>query len=176
MSGVFGGEMNKEEIFYWLCFCICSSQTTYKSNKIVNERLRIFQFYDKDISKSELKDMLKPVRFYNNKTEWLLKAKKKFKTVLATINSPLNSYEKREYLTNNIFGLGMKTASLFLKELGCTDLAVIDVHILKFLKSPLPKKRKEYLRLEQAFCNVAKQEGMTPAELDTKLWKRYSGN
>ena len=38
-----------EQTFYDMCFCICTPQTRFKYNKIVNQRLRDNDYYRKDI-------------------------------------------------------------------------------------------------------------------------------
>jgi thermostable 8-oxoguanine DNA glycosylase len=68
----------------------------------------------------------------------------------------------------------MKAASHFLRNQGAQELAIIDVHILKFLEHPPPKNRREYLALEALFKARAQDTMLTPAELDVYLWKIYS--
>ena len=173
----FSSQQHKKDLFYWLCFCICSTQTTYKSNDKVRKDLIQADFYDKYIPESKLQKILKPVRFYRNKARFLLDAKDKFRMILdlvKTNNVLINPIDKRKYLIDNIYGVGMKVASLFLREYGCPDMAVLDVHILRFLKSPLPRNEKEYLKLETTFSNIAKSQGINVRDLDIYLWEYYS--
>jgi thermostable 8-oxoguanine DNA glycosylase len=73
------------------------------------------------------------------------------------------------------------------------DIAIIDTHIIKFLAEELcvtfgltyeeavkefrkQATRKEgYLGLEKLFQNIAKQNRLSYMELDSYLWKNYSG-
>jgi len=190
----------KRTIFYDLCFCICAPQTTFKSNIKVIQELKKSKFYEKPVDlfmgtfqkeKDILKQMLKPVRFYNNKARYLIGAKKDFDKVLDLIWKEhgdycyLNKdcgYDKREWLVKNVKGLGMKAASHFLRNLGYDALAIIDTHILKFMAEELgyyqyPKSMsiRYYKELEMDFQYIAGKMNLTTAELDALIWKEYSG-
>ena len=144
----FGRKKTDEEIFYDLCFCICAPQTTFKSNiKVVND-LKTYGFYSTNsyaIKLAEMHDIVKPVRFYNNKTNYLIEAKKKFSKILKLVKdfqktnqsnewkSTANSKMFRQLLVNQVKGFGMKASSHFLRNLGDTRLAIIDTYIIKFL-------------------------------------------
>lgn len=91
----------------------------------------------------------------------------------------------REHFTL-IHGLGLKTSSFFLQ---CTrpheDVAVLDVHILRWLQSEFPKypvpsqtpqDEDEYARLEAMFVGASAVLKLTPAELDLQIWLSSSNN
>jgi thermostable 8-oxoguanine DNA glycosylase len=91
----------------------------------------------------------------------------------------------RDHLTL-IHGLGLKTASFFIQ---CTrpheDVAVLDVHILRWLQQEFPKYpvstqtpqcEHEYARLEAMFVGASAVLKLTPAELDLQIWKQSSQN
>ena len=81
---------------------------------------------------------------------------------------------KRNWLVQNVKGLGMKTATHLLRNLGgADDMVMIDTHILKYLK--VKEKNWNYRELEKRFRKRAKRYGITMAELDTIVWKKYSG-
>jgi len=196
----------RRTIFYDLCFCICAPQTTFKSNvKVINE-LKKSEFYEKQIDlfiifqkhKNELKELLKPVRFYNNKARYLIEAKRDFDKImyqveiyLAHKDQPGHSQAMRDYLVDEVKGLGMKAASHFLRNLGCEDLAIIDVHIIKFLAEHVTNftshpttyelrvelftkdatRINTYKWLECRFKELAKKYKLTIAELDALICK-----
>jgi len=203
----------KRAIFYDLCFCICAPQTTFKSNIKVIKELKRSEFYEKPIDlfmgtfqreKNNLKKLLKPVRFYNNKARYLIGAKYKFPQVLNLIWKEhgdycyLNKdcgYDKREWLVKNIKGMGMKAASHFLRNLGYDALAIIDTHIIKFMAEypafcitnakenkieraeqyrKMATTNKGYETLESFFQTIAGHMNLTTAELDALVWKNYS--
>jgi thermostable 8-oxoguanine DNA glycosylase len=81
----------------------------------------------------------------------------------------------------DIKGVGNKTARFFLlHSRPDQNIAVLDVHILKYLRSQgfeAPKQTpsgKKYLELEKNFLELAKKNNMTPADFDLMLWTKYS--
>jgi len=179
----FGKPKTKVEIFYDLCFCITAPQTTFKNNRKVIDRLQDIGFYylARDIGNFEMEfflDILKPVRFYNQKAKYLIEMKRKFDIIYdIVICNECSAYDKREYLVKEVKGLGYKAASHFLRNLGDKDLAIIDTHILKFLgfTTRYATCKYEYLFYEVRFKNIAKAYNLTVAELDALIWQRYSG-
>lgn len=100
----------------------------------------------------------------------------------------LDGKQVREWLIYNIKGLGMKAASHFLRNQGYTDLAVIDVHIIRFLSKyvkpidyeftdgliPVVSNMKNYLHWEDRFREIADKYDLSVAELDAIIWKQRS--
>ncbi len=166
----------REKYFYILCFAICTPQTKYINNKRVNESLIENDFYNKDIPQAELEKIVKPVRFYRNKARYLLDAKKNFNYIIATVRSSADTISKRNEFAKTIKGAGMKVASEFLRDIGHNDIAIIDLHIARYMNKPLPKNKKEYLELEREFCAIARSQNKTPGDLDAEVWKLFSGN
>lgn len=160
-----------EEIFYELCFCICAPQTTFKNNIKVIEELKVHDLFNREMSIDILERILKPVRFYHNKAKWVMNAKANFSEVLDMVKSKWVPEVKRVWLKKDVKGLGYKAASHFLRNLGCKDLAIIDTHILKFLKI---EGKWNYDDLERRLGDIADSEGLTVAELDIIIWKYYS--
>lgn len=163
------------EIFYELCFAICAPQTTFKSNLKVIDKLIDVGFAVKDIPKEVLEEIVKPARFYRNKSRYLLEAKKNFYDIYVLVrDDAFNGVEKRALLVRNVKGLGMKAASHFLRNLGYKHLAIIDTHVLKFLDVKAPKNKYEYYDIEDRLDYIACGLSMTIAELDALIWKYYS--
>lgn len=83
-------------------------------------------------------------------------------------------------------GIGLKTASFFImSNRPWVEMAVLDVHILRFLarefpKYPVPEQtpqdEDEYNRLEAMFLGCSCKFNMSPAELDLALWQEASNN
>lgn len=82
-----------------------------------------------------------------------------------------------------IHGIGPKTSRFFIlwtrPDARC---AALDVHILRWLgergyKVPknTPQSAKAYAVLEKAFLDEAEKLGMSPAELDRRVWMERSG-
>jgi thermostable 8-oxoguanine DNA glycosylase len=78
-------------------------------------------------------------------------------------------------------GIGMKTSRFFiLHSRNVKTIAVLDVHILKFLGSlgyKVPKttpNKKQYYYLEQKFLDYCRANDLHPADADLEIWKSYA--
>lgn len=83
----------------------------------------------------------------------------------------------------SIYGIGPKTARFFLLHSRVDqEVAVLDVHILRFLRksgvdAPLQTPQgKKYVELEQKFLELCSKAGMSPAELDLRVWNKERGS
>ena len=79
-------------------------------------------------------------------------------------------------------GIGPKTSRFFILWTRPWErYAALDIHILRWLNSQgirAPKttpKGKRYYELEQEFLRLADEAGLTPRELDYKIWCEYAG-
>lgn len=169
--------LSPAKIFYNLCFCLCSPQTTFERNFVSINRLESIDFFNRDIDRSTLESCLRPVRFYSRKSNFILDAKKHFPLINNIIQHNNNIIIMREILKKKVEGLGLKTTSHFLRNLGFNgDYAIIDTHILKFMG--VKKKNissRDYYRIEKDFCLIGRDKGLTGIELDMLVWKYYVG-
>jgi len=81
----------------------------------------------------------------------------------------------------SVNGIGSKTARFFvLHSRPNTRVAVLDTHILKYLKENghnVPKttpSKKKYTEIEKLFISIADSLSIGIAELDLAIWKRFS--
>jgi len=108
-------------------------------------------------------------RFYNRRAEFIVEARKK-EIVL-----------DRDWLVENVKGIGMKEASHFLRNIGFEDYAIIDFHIVDLLvrngliERPKSLTKQKYLKIEQLLRKIAEHAGLTLAELDLYLWHMETG-
>jgi len=173
--GRFNAPKTDRDIFYDVCFTINAPQTTFKKNRPTVEILKNAQFYEEGMPIWMLRDVMKPVRFFNVKSDRLLKAREQMPQILKILRSEKPSKVIRMELKEAVDGFGMKTTSHFLRNQGHEGLAIIDTHILKFLNETSVSGIPKYLALEEAFEKIADGMGVSIAELDTYLWKKYSG-
>lgn len=169
--------LNDEGMFYELCFAMCSPQVKWESNQYANALLRREKFHNTSLTVEKIDELLikAGLRFHNNKAKFLVKMKEDdWFFIPDVIKNNWTPPQKRNWLSRRVKGFGMKTSSHFLKNLGFEPLAVIDTHICKFLKEPLPKNRLDYLRLERLFYAVSQKVGLTCGELDSFIWAHYS--
>lgn len=177
----------EEDIFCELVFCLFTPQSKAKSCAGAVEKL-----VDKNLifngSRTELSDELNTVRFKHTKAKNLITARKLFisdgkldiKKRLSGLNTP---YETREWLVENVRGMGYKEASHLLRNLGMGgDLAILDRHILKNLVllnviDDIPKSMspKNYLEIEKIMVKFAKKIKIPPDHLDLLLWYKETG-
>ena len=103
----------------------------------------------------------------------------------------INSGEFLKHATRDhlcmIPGIGLKTASFFIQNTRSKweDIAVLDIHILRYLKKQFPKypvpeqtpqDKIEYDALEKMFLGCACKQDMSPRELDLQIWKQATNN
>lgn len=164
------------DIFYDLMFVLSVPQTKYERAVPVMKELQRLKFHeDMSLGFEDLVKVAKPLRFYNNKTKWLLVARQTYQEILTHLVGNAPAQSERRWLVSNVKGLGWKTSSHLLRNLGARDLAIIDTHVLKFLNTRAPKNATEYLGLEDEFRQISQTEyNMTVAELDIYIWKMYA--
>jgi len=170
---------SNDELFKEICFCLLTANfNAEKSIKIQNE---IGDCFLTD-SKEELSKKLRNYghRFPNTRAEYIsesLKCKNKLKEIVQFHDKKA----LRDWIVDNIKGLGYKEASHFLRNVGFDDYAIIDFHILDILvdysliKKPKTLTKNKYLDIENLLRGLAKKTGLTLAELDLYLWYLETG-
>ncbi len=87
----------------------------------------------------------------------------------------------RDWLAENVKGLGYKEASHFLRNIGHLEFAIIDFHVLDALaragimKRPKAVTRQAYLSAEKALQVLADDLQMSQGMLDLYLWYLETG-
>ena len=175
-------DLNKksnEELFRELCFCILTANfNAEKSIKIQDEIGECF-FTD---SKEELSKKLRDYGHrYPNARAGYISESIKCKDKLKEVTQFHDKESIRDWLVNNIKGLGYKEASHYLRNIGFDDYAIIDFHIVDILakynliKKPITITKKKYLEIEDLLRKLAKKTNLTLAELDLYLWYMETG-
>jgi N-glycosylase/DNA lyase len=176
-----------ERVFAELAFCLCTPQSkAIHCWKAVETLMKNRLLYTGD--ESQIKPFMNAVRFNENKSRYIVGARKLFspngkleiKNKLQSFN---NVYELREWLYENVNGLGMKEVGHFLRNIGLgNQLAILDVHILKNLHKhgviqEIPKSltKKKYLEIEQSMKKFAQDIDIPFEELDLLLWSEETG-
>lgn len=208
VTGILQGvtEKNKEDIFYMLCFCLAVPQSkAVKVNHAIDE-LRARDFLHKPMSLSELATFLRgKVRFHNNKAKYLVAAQKVFaKTKFwdelkeiyedycvhreleddeTAVGHDLFTFlrERRRWLVKKFNGMGYKEASHFLRNIGMSGLAILDVHILDGMRKrgliddEISLTKSTYCDIEDTMKRYAAKVGVSIDELDLLLWSQKTG-
>ena len=170
----------EEDLFYELCFCILTPQSKAKLCWKAIEDLKTNDFLHKDIN--PLTYLLGRTRFQNNKSRYLLEAKSKYNEIISNLKS-LSPVDMREWLVNNIKGIGLKEAGHYQRNIGRRDLAILDRHILKNLyeqkvieEIPKTLTRKKYLEIEDKFKEFSKKLNIPMDEIDLLFWSNEEGS
>lgn len=202
-------DMDEQDIWHELCFCILSANVSYdlvKSVMAVAIKKNLFDYTwiitDKN-SKSKIQmefnkpqflplkknGELRKYRYPMKRAEQITKAAKFLycnnKTIKQLLLDSVSDDETRKFLMENISGLGIKEASHFLRNIGfSTSFAIIDVHVLAFLKKTslintqkkMTLTQKLYLKIERVLRNFAKFHRLTLSILDMALWHYMRNN
>ena len=177
-----------KKIFSELCFCICTPQSrAIFCDKAISRLAENGKLYTGNAS--QIKVGLKAVRFPNNKSRYIVEARRfftengslKIKKKLSMHNA--SAYQTRQWLAKRVKGLGLKEASHFLRNIGFgDDLAILDVHIMKNMvkcgiikKVPRCVSKKCYFSLEEKLKNFAKKIKIPLGELDLLFWSMETG-
>lgn len=168
-----------EDLFIELCFCILTANCAAESC------LHAQQYIGKDFLNLDQKTLTKKLRvcgyrFPNTRAAYIVEATT-YAPLLKEKISALKHEQRREWLVNNIKGIGYKEASHFLRNVGYEDYAIIDKHILTVLADyhiiikPKAMNKKYYLQIEKKLQEIAQKTNMTPAMLDLYLWYMQTG-
>jgi len=174
------GRQGNEIWFSELCFCILTANSTAKLGlKIQGELGDGFL----TLSKNELTRRLKGFghRFYNKRAEFIVSARK-FDRIKDIITKFSDANRAREWLVENVDGIGWKEASHFLRNVGFEDVAILDRHILALIReygvierAPRTLTRRGYLEIEHKLKELAEKVGLSLAELDLYMWYLKTG-
>ncbi|MFX0145142.1 MAG: N-glycosylase/DNA lyase [Candidatus Hodarchaeota archaeon] len=170
----------KEEIFKELCFCImtanCSATKCIEVHEYVGEGFLT-------LSEIELANKFKELgyRFPNIRAKFIVEARENLSQLEQVIKSENNGNDLREWIVRTIKGIGYKEASHFLRNIGYTEYAIIDFHIIDLLvrynitEKPKTMTKTKYLEIETLLKDIGNELNLNMAELDLCLWFLETG-
>ena len=178
---------DEKRLFAELCFCLLTPQSKAKiCDAAIQNLVKTNLLYTG--SEDDIKDYLIGVRFNNNKAKYIIEARKLFtendelkvRKKIVKFSSP---WEIRNWLVENVNGLGLKESAHFLRNIGIYEnLTILDRHILKNLNEykvieeiPNPLTKKQYLKIEKKFLEFSKEVGIPTEELDLLFWSEQTG-
>ena len=169
-----------EELFIELCFCITTANCAAES--CIRIQQNIGDGYTA-LSEEKLSARLKELgyRCPNKRAYYIAQARKHKEALAEMIRSDACDKEIRDWLVKNVLGLGCKEASHFLRNIGYTDLAIIDFHIVDILaehgiiEEPKTLSKSKYMEIEQILRDLAEETDVTLSELDLYLWYLETG-
>jgi N-glycosylase/DNA lyase len=170
---------SSKEWFKELCFCILTANST--AEQCIKVHCNVGDGF-LTLNEKKLQKRLQSLgcRFHTKRAGYISESFK-YKSSLKKIIKKLEKNEKREWLVENIKGLGYKEASHFLRNIGYSDFAIIDFHIIDILvnneiiKKPKTLNKDSYIEIEKKLRNLSKKLNITLAELDLYLWYLETG-
>jgi N-glycosylase/DNA lyase len=169
-------QLNKKSNKEWfseLCFCILTANSKAKTALKIQKELHKQGFLHYPLKKVSECIKRNKHRFHNNKAKYIVEARK-FRNIKDLIKK---QSDPRNWLVKNIKGLGFKESSHFLRNVGYTNYAIIDRHILNVLndnnlikQKPSTLNKKVYLEIEDILEKLGKRVKMNQAKLDLYLW------
>lgn len=175
-----------EAIFEELCFCLftagSSARTGLKSIDAIRDILMTG-------SMEKLSEHLKGIhRYGKRRAEYVVLAREFVQCELdfklkGTIESFCGGAEgRRDFIVQNIKGLGYKESSHFLRNIGFRGYAILDRHILRNLRrfgvtaeTSTPSSKKRYLKVEEQMKAFAEEIDIDFDDLDFVFWSHETG-
>jgi len=167
-----------EKMFSELCFCICTANCSAERGMRAQQEID-FRGLPETTLRKKVRELV--CRFYNHKTEYIIAARSKRCELLQVLKKSKTGKEAREWIVKSVKGLGYKEASHFLRNIGYTDVAIIDFHIIdllvknKIVKKPKTLTKRAYLEVEKRLEELAERTKTNPASLDLYLWYLETG-
>ncbi len=177
----------EEEIFAELVFCLLTPMSRARSCwAAVESLMRKGVLFTGDTN--QIVRELNGVRFIYKKSEYIVEARERFlmdsKISMRSILSQIDcGHEAREWLVQDVKGIGYKEASHFLRNIGFDqNLAILDRHILKNLKFlgvieeiPGSLSKMRYLKVEKELMEFSGAIQIPMSHLDLVMWYRETG-
>lgn len=169
----------EKDYIHELIFCLLTPQS--KAKKCWEA---VVQLKETDNNLQTISSCLSTkTRFHNNKTKYVIEARKNWEEIEEKIRT-LGTLELRNWLAENVLGLGMKEASHFLRNIGKSNnqIAILDRHILRNLKSlgviksTTSLSKKTYVKIEEKFLAFSKKIKIPIDELDLLFWSEEEGS
>jgi endonuclease III len=104
------------------------------------------------------------------------------RALIAIVDKKIDADDTSVEQLEEIPGIGPKTSRYFMMRAHGQEHAALDTHVLKWLRrqgwkrapKSTPGSMKVYRELENAFIMEAHNRGLTPDELDVKVWEHYA--
>jgi len=170
-------------LFRELAFCILTANASAKmSINAINKLDRMIL----TASEKEIFEKLQGIyRFPVVRAKYIVRSREFLREnwgldLRVLFNSFEDQFVLRDYLKENILGIGCKEASHFLRNVGFKGFTILDKHVISMLNQMRcmvhkPKSKKEYKEIEQKMIEFAKNINIDVDHLDFILWSYKSG-
>ncbi len=173
-----------ERWFYEMTYCLLTPQSSAQQCALVSEELERRNFQAEGFDPTPLLRSFQGgyVRFHNTKARRLLAARTQWQDTYGRLISDMPDRHLRNTLAEAVEGLGYKEASHFLRNIGRSNLAIVDRHIIRNLvrldvihEWPKSISRRRYMEIEALFEDLAHKLAIPMDELDLLLWRHETG-
>jgi len=175
------GRKGNEEWFSELCFCILTANSTARLGVKIQRELGSEGFLMLPLEKLRHKLKAAGHRFPNTRACFIVEARR-FRDIKNILERFMDARQAREWLVENVRGVGYKESSHFLRNVGFNEVAILDRHVLSVLHEhglidgvPRSLTRGRYLEIERKLEELARKLGLTLGELDLYLWYLKTG-
>ena len=196
MQSVSETEHSEEKLWEELVCCVLSSQVKFELSQAVTQNLKRNGFLDLEVLDYSYEDQLGEVlmspvivdgrsikyRFPNSKAKQIATARQNIygngMSLREILYKDSESSELRATLVKLVPGLGMKQASMYLRNVSNSfELAVIDSHVLKYMnvmdlvkKVPSTISKAQYLVKENMLIKYAEKFDYPVGCVDYAIW------
>lgn len=184
--------LSEEDLFLELASCIIGSRVTFEKAKTISKILE----HDESLS---LQNLIANPHKYEDRIYSILSeqkclyARSKARYIVSTgikiyleedtsikgiLKKSHNQYIARETLSELCLGIGLKQASLFLRNIHYADnLAILDTHVINFIRlmgleerSYKGLSKRVYLTYENQLRSYSEKFNTSIAKLDVSIW------
>ena len=174
------GRKSSDEIFKELCFCLLTAN--YSAEGGIRIQREVGDGF-LELPEKQLARRLRELghRFPEARAGYIVGARPLKDEIYERVRSSKDTAVLREWLVDNVKGLGYKEASHFLRNIGFDDVAIIDFHIIDILQRhnlierPKTLTRKRYSDIERVLRRLAGRLDLNLGELDLYLWCLETG-
>lgn len=176
------GAGSPEDLFCEMSFCVLTANYSAEGGIRIQKDIGDgFIHLDSDSLAARLKSL--GYRFPNARAGYIAKNRAHIPFLKEAISVSKSPDERRDWLVRNVMGFGYKEASHFLRNIGQSEFAIVDFHIIDLLvrggiiTKPKSKSlnRKTYLEIESVLEKIAERAKITQGELDLYLWYMETG-
>lgn len=173
------GKKGSAELYKELCFCTMTANFDAAKSIAIQEEVGNGFI---ELPEKKLEQRLRSLGYrYPNRAAYICDSRRHLPHLKQRISSFRDENDLRQWLAENVKGLGLKEASHFMRNIGFENIAIIDFHIVdllvkeRLIERPKALTPKRYLEIEQVLQVLAERLGMSLAELDLYLWFLETG-
>lgn len=188
--------LTRENMFKGMIYSILSPRENYQKQMIVFNRLMDYGLDNPESilgNEKRLRNIVGRSRYYNQKREAIYRLSQAWsksnlpeEILKDSENGRKNGLGLRKRIDKEIYGMGYKTTSLFLRMCDYLDLAIIDMHVLRGLESIVEGfklsedmiirgiSNKKYLEIEEIITKLAKDNNVEISIMSMSIYHRDS--